>query len=179
MASHDGVTFKRWNEAFLRPGIERNGTWNYGHQYIGWSFLETKSSLEGAPNEISLYANENLWTGEGSRLRRYTIRLDGFVSINAPMAGGSILTRPLTFKGNELSINFSTSAFGSVRVEIRDINGKAIPGFSMEDCSPVFGDAIDRTVTWKTGSDLRKLEGKEVQLLYEVKDGDIYSFYFR
>ena len=36
MASRDGVRFKRWNEAFLRPGIERPDTWNYGHQYIAW-----------------------------------------------------------------------------------------------------------------------------------------------
>ncbi|MEQ9065659.1 MAG: hypothetical protein RLO18_02990, partial [Gimesia chilikensis] len=34
MASRDGVHFKRWNEAFLRPGIERTGTWQYGHQFI-------------------------------------------------------------------------------------------------------------------------------------------------
>jgi len=32
MVSRDGVNFKRWNEAFLRPGIEREGTWAYGHQ---------------------------------------------------------------------------------------------------------------------------------------------------
>ena len=63
MVSRDGVTFKRWNEAFLRPGIERKGTWNYGQQYIGWSVVETKSALEGAPNELSLYAVENYWTG--------------------------------------------------------------------------------------------------------------------
>lgn len=31
MASRDGVNFKRWNEAFFPPGIERPGTWNYGH----------------------------------------------------------------------------------------------------------------------------------------------------
>ena len=32
-ASRDGVLFHRWNEAFLPPGPERTGTWNYGHQY--------------------------------------------------------------------------------------------------------------------------------------------------
>jgi hypothetical protein len=179
IAGHDGVTFKRWNEAFLRPGIERNGTWNYGHQYIAWSFLETPSDLEGAPNEISLYANESLWTGESSTLRRYTLRLDGFVSINAPMSGGSLLTKPFVFKGKELSLNFSTSALGSIRVEIQDAAGKAFPGFSLDDCPPVFGDTIDRTVSWNNGSDVSALEGKEVRLLYEIKDGDLYSFYFR
>lgn len=179
MASHDGVTFKRWNEAFLRPGIERKGTWSYGQQYIGWSMLETQSDLEGAPNEISLYANENMWMEEGTRLRRYTLRLDGFVSVNAPMSGGKLLTKTLLFNGNELSVNFSTSAFGSIRVEIQDTNGQAFPGFSLDDCRPVFGDAIDRVVYWKKGSDVSSLNGKEIKLLYEIKDGDLYSFYFR
>jgi hypothetical protein len=178
MASHDAVKFKRWNEAFLRPGIERNGTWSYGQQYIAWSFLETKSSLEGAPNELSLYANEELWTGTSSALRRYTLRLDGFVSVNAPMVGGGLITKPLRFQGKELSINFSTSAFGSVRVEIQDIHGKPLPGFLLKDCPPVFGDAIDRTVYWNGGSDVSSIEGKEVRLQFEIKDGDIYSFYF-
>jgi hypothetical protein len=178
MASHDAVNFKRWNEAFLRPGIERDGTWSYGQQYIAWSFLETKSALEGAPNELSLYANEGLWTGTSSALRRYTMRLDGFVSVNAPMAGGDLITKPLRFQGKELSINFSTSAFGSIRVEIQDINGKPLPGFALKDCPPVFGDAIDRTVYWNGGSDVSSIEGKEIRLHFEIKDGDLYSFYF-
>src|SRR5262249_25016873 len=71
MASRDGVKFKRWNEAFLPPGIEREGTWNYGHQYIAWHVIETKSALEGAPNELSLFATESYWTGNSSLLRRY------------------------------------------------------------------------------------------------------------
>lgn len=78
MSSRDGVKFKRWNEAFIRPGIERSGTWAYGNQYIGWSMVETKSDNEGAPNELSLYATESYWTGNSSSLRRYTLRIDGF-----------------------------------------------------------------------------------------------------
>lgn len=177
-ASHDAVKFKRWNEAFLRPGIERNGTWNYGQQFIAWSFLETKSDLEGAPDEISLFANENLWIGNGSKLRRYTLRLDGFVSVNAPLTGGSLLTKPVIFSGNKLSINFSTSAYGSVRVEIQDINGKPLPGFSLKDCPPVFGDTVDRTVYWNKGSDLSSIAGKTVRLRFVMSDADLYSFCF-
>jgi hypothetical protein len=44
----------------------------------------------------------------GSRTRRYTIRIDGFVSLHAPLAGGQMITRPLVFAGQALSINFST-----------------------------------------------------------------------
>lgn len=178
MASRDGVKFKRWNEAFLPPGIEREGTWNYGHQYIAWHPVETKSDLEGAPPELSLYAVESYWTGNSSAVRRYTLRLDGFVSINAPMSGGELVTRPLTFQGAKLSLNFATSAAGDLRVEIQDIEGKPMPGFALDDCPPIFGDALERTVTWKKGGDLASLAGKPVRLRFVLKDADLYALRF-
>jgi len=179
MASRDGVKFKRWNEAFLRPGVERPGTWNYGHQYIGWHVVETKSALVGAPNELSLYAGESYWTGNSSEVRRYTLRLDGFVSISAPMTGGEFVTKPLTFKGNKLTLNFATSAAGDVRVEIQDASGKPLPGFALDDCPPIFGDAIERTVTWKNGGDVSALAGKPVRLRFVLKDADLFSMKFQ
>jgi len=179
MASRDGVKFKRWNEAFLRPGIERSGTWNYGQQFIAWHVVETKSALEGAPNELSLYAGESCWTGHSSALRRYTLRLDGFVSVSAPMSGGELVTKPLTFKGTKLTLNFATSAAGDVRVEIQDAAGNPMPGFRLDDCPPIFGDAVERKVTWKKSSDVTVFAGRLVQLRFALKDADLFAIQFR
>lgn len=181
MVSRDGVNFKRWNEAFLRPGPERAGTWNYGHQFMAWHVVETESSLDGAPNELSFYASESYCTppAESTDLRRYTLRLDGFVSLQAPMTGGELLTKPLRFSGGKLLLNFSSSAAGDVRVELQDERGWPIPGFSLEECSPVFGDAINRPVTWRYGSDLAHLAGKTVKLRFVLRDADVYAFQFQ
>jgi hypothetical protein len=183
MASRDGVLFKRWNEAFLRPGIERPGTWNYGHQYIGWHLVETEPEYSGAPNDLSLYAVENYWSGgdsgkNGSALRRYTLRLDGFVSLHAPMSGGEAVTKPLRFEGAKLELNFATSAAGSVQVEIQDENGQPIPGFALDDCAPIFGDTINRTVVWGENSDLSTLSGQSVKLRFILHDADVFAFQF-
>ena len=56
MASRDGLHFKRWNEAFLRPGAENPENWHYGQQYMAWQMVETKSDLPGAANELSFYS---------------------------------------------------------------------------------------------------------------------------
>ena len=178
MASRDGVRFKRWNEAFLRPGIERQDTWNYSQQFTAWHVVETKSELKGAPNELSLYAKEGGWTGTSCAMRRYTLRLDGFVSVSAPMSGGVLVTKPLTFSGRELRLNFATSAAGSIRVALRRPDGSPIPGYSMADCNEVFGDTLDRAVTWKSVSDAGRLAGKPVRLHFQLKDADLYAFQF-
>lgn len=178
MCSRDGIEFKRWNEAFLPPGIERPGTWHYGQQYIAWHVIETPSQLPGAPNELSLYAGESYWTGQGSALRRYSLRLDGFVSIQALAGGGQLITRPIRFSGSRLSINFASSAAGQVRVEIQDPQGKPIRGFSLDDCGAIFGDTPDRTVSWESGADVSSLATQPVRLRFELRDADLYSFHF-
>lgn len=178
MASRDGVKFKRWNEAFLRPGIERDGTWNYGHQYIAWQIVETKSAIEGAPDELSLYATESYWTGNSSALRRYTLRKDGFVSVNAPFKGGELVTKPVTLTGKSLSLNFSSSAAGGVQVELQDAEGKAIAGHALADCPPIFGDSLDRKVTWSGGWDVSALAGKPVKVRFVLHDADLFSYKF-
>lgn len=178
MTSRDGHTFHRWNEAFLRPGPERAGAWNYGHQYIAWHLVETAAALAGAGRELSLYATEDYWTGHSSQLRRYTLRIDGFVSIQAPMRGGQLVTKPLVFQGGRLLLNFATSAAGGIRVEIQDAEGQPFAGFALADSHEVFGDALDRPVTWKNGPDLKPLAGKPVRLRFELKDADLFAFRF-
>ena len=179
MSSRDAVTFDRWPEAFLRPGLERTGQWKYGDNYIAWQVVETKNKLPGAANELSLYATEGYWTGEQDELRRYTLRLDGFVSARAKLSGGGLITKPLTFSGKELSLNFSSSAVGGVTVAITNADGSAIPGFGLEDCPPLFGDSVDRVVQWKNGRDVSALAGKPVRLQFSLRDADLFSYQFR
>lgn len=179
MSSRDGKLFHRWNEAFLRPGVERPDAWNYGHQYIGWHLVETKSDLPGAPNQLSLYATESYWHGKGSALRRYTLRLDGFVAVNGPAGqGGELLTKPITFDGTALQLNFSTSAAGTVKVELQHPDGSPIEGFALTDCHDIFGDSTDRTITWKNGSNVQALAGKPIRLRFQLQDADLYAFQF-
>lgn len=179
MASHDGRHFKRWNEAFLPPGVERPGTWQYGHQYLANHAVVTRSALPGAPDELSLYATEGYWHGNGARLRRHTLRLDGFVSVNAPWKGGELITRPLTFGGTRLTLNFATSAAGGLRVELQTPEGRALPGFALADCPPQFGDSVERTVHWQGGTNVGALAGKPVRLRFELRDADLYSLRFQ
>ncbi len=94
------------------------------------------------------------------------------------MKGGEFLSQPLKFIGLKLTINFATSAAGSVRVELQDADGKPIEGFSLADCPEQFGDALDHVVTWQNNPNLRSLSGKNIRLRFVMRDADLYSLQF-
>lgn len=175
MTSRDGVTFHRWDEAFLAPGIQRPGTWVYGDCYASCGLVEVASALPGAPPELSFWASENVWL-DPVALRRYALRVDGFASAHAALAGGKLLTKPLTFTGSRLVLNFASSAAGDLRVEVQDTAGAPVEGFALVDCDEIFGDEIERTVTWRGGeSDLSALAGQPVRLRIALRDADLFS----
>jgi hypothetical protein len=99
--------------------------------------------------------------------------------MHAPFAGGQFTTRPIVFQGSRLVLNFSTSAAGAIRVEIQDVAGNPHKGFAASDCSEVFGDDLERTVTWKHGSDVSALAGRPVHLRFTLSDADLYAFQFQ
>jgi hypothetical protein len=178
MSSRDGHSFRRWDEAFLRPGPQTAGHWIYGDNYQSYGLWETESLTPGGPNEISMHFSEHAWLDDNHQARRYTIRLDGFVSLHAPLALGEMTTKQLTFTGRQLSINYATSAAGSVQVEIQDATGKPFTGYSLNDSLEHYGDSTRQQVAWKAGSDVSAVAGKLVRLRFVLKDADLYSFRF-
>ena len=176
MWSRDGTQFELSQSAFMRPGPERSGSWTYSDN-VAWHLVETASNLEGAAPELTLYAHEFYYLGD-VRLRRYTMRLDGFASIHASNDGGEFLTQTIVFQGNQLSLNFATSAFGSLRVEIQDQSGQPLPGFALADSVELYGDTVARAALWQSGPDLSSLAGKPIRLRFALRDADLYSIMF-
>lgn len=178
MSSHDGLHWNRtFMEAFIRPGLDpKNWGGGHGNQTPSWGLVQTGDT------ELSIYWAEHYDNYPKKdltpRLVRGALRLDGFVSVNAPYAGGEMVTKPLTFDGKRLLINFSTSAAGGLKVEIQDAVGRPIPGFALAECIEIWGDEIARIVAWKDGHDLSKLAGKPVRLRFVMQDADLYSIRF-
>ena len=126
---------------------------------------------------MSFYVNQN-YGQPTAHMRRYEIRLDGFASVRAPYTGGEMITKPLIFSGNQLDLNFATSAAGGIRVEIQDADGKPIPGFTLKESQELIGNEISRAASWKGSKDVSKLAGKPVRLRFVMKDADLYALQF-
>ena len=179
MTSRDGTHFNRWNEAYVRPGIQSRGRWIYGDNYKCLGMIETPSELSGAPAEISFYVGEGgERKGASWRYRRYTTRVDGFVSLNATHRGGEVVTHPLRFAGIRLVINFATSAAGWIRTEVQAADGLPLEGFGLDDCLESVGDELERVVRWKGGASVASLQDRPVRLRFVMREADLYSLRF-
>jgi hypothetical protein len=180
MSSHDGLRWYRtFMEAFIRPGPDPlNWGGAHGNSCPAWGILQTSDT------ELSIYWSEHVgnWPvdrGSVPRLRRGTLRLDGFASLHAGYAGGQAVTRPLRFEGSRLVINYATSALGSVKVELQDAEGRPLPGFDLANAVELYGDELARTVPWKDGTDVHPLAGKPVRIRFVLKDADVYTLRFQ
>ncbi len=172
ITSRDGFTFNRSNGAYMTPGLQRPDNWYYEDCFLGYDMATTDSDEAPGTPEISLYRTEGFNVAR-PRIVRYTVRMDGFYSWHADFSGGYVTTVPLTFEGNELEINFASSALGHMRVLITDEAGTPIEGY---DSDIMWGDTIERIVDFE--NPLADLNGKVVRLRFEMKDCDLYSFKF-
>ena len=178
VTSRDGKYFRQSNDVFLPPGLRTKHNWSYGDNYIARHVVETASTKDDSPRELSLYATESYFTGRNSRLRRYSLRIDGFSSIHAKLQPGEFTTKPITFTGKELSLNVATSAAGMVQIAIHSTDGTPIPGYTKEDCDLIFGDSLDYRVSWKGNPSVAALIGKPVVLKVSMREADLYSMVF-
>ena len=130
-------TFK---ESFVRPGIGSED-WTSRCNYPALGVVQT------GPAEMSMYVQRH-YAHQTAHLERMTLRLDGFASLHAPYGGGQMVTGPLTFDGRYLELNYSTSAAGSIRVEVQDRSGRPIPGYTLDECPYIIGNEVSRLAGW-------------------------------
>lgn len=173
MTSRDGLTFNRWNDPVIPETAPKDRAGNRSN-YMAWGIIPTPNK----PTELSVYASEAYYEGPNSRLRRFTYRTDGFVSVRAGTQSGEILTKVILFDGGTLDLNFKTSMSGSIRVEVRDAGGNPIEGFQIQDCRPINGDSIEQSVKWDGGRKLGSLAGTPIRLRILLQDADLFALRF-
>lgn len=170
MCSRDGLSWHRYDEAFLRPGPEYPTNWVYGSCYPCIGILKSSSEIPGGDPILNMFVYRNHWSGEPTVLERYALRKDGFVSLHAGIEEKHLLTKPFVFDGDGMVLNFSTSAVGHVSITLIDEAGNRT-----RTCE-LFGDSTDRIVTFDRP--LSEFSGRPVRMLIELADADVYAFEF-
>ena len=186
--SRDGFHWDRPDREPFIPATRTPGTWDKGYihaaggvclivldrlyfYYGAWSGDSPK--LKG--NMVGHHPRANaMYAGGSTGLA--TLRRDGFASMDAGRAGGTITTRPVIFDGRHLFINAVTSE-GSLRVDVLDQQGEPLAPFSADNCVPVSADRTAQRITWKGADDLLPLRGTPVRFRFHVTNGKLYSFW--
>jgi hypothetical protein len=150
-------------EAFIRPGLDP-ARWGNRSNYAALNVVQT------GPTEMSIYTTP---------FRRFPLRLDGFASAHAGAAPGELISKPLVFTGDALALNYTTSAGGSVRLEIQDAQGSPVPEFALQDHDPLVGDAIDQAASRKKKRNLAALAGRTSRRRCVLQEADIFAIQFR
>lgn len=168
MLSRDGKKWHRYNESFMSPGYEGKDNWIYGDAYPAYGFIDS-----GDENMYIYTIDYHLSPDVEKPLNLWAIRKDGFAYYEADASGAVITTKPIVFEGRYMHLNFETSAYGNIFVDVLDEDGNAL-NTSYE----IYGNNIDRKVYFKDGTDFSVYSGKNVKLRFRMVDAKIYSMKF-
>ena len=127
--------------------------------------------------------------GEGMAIGALRMRLDGFVSAEAPYIFNiptselpqftTVPVRVPSCRGSEqpaLALNFESSVAGFVLVGLRTPSGAAIPGHSVDEADQSKGNFISKLATWHSGRwALTGLEQTTVAIHVVASDASIFS----
>jgi len=142
-----------------------------------WVYYNAWNVAYGANDEKRVAEG---WVENGVR-KQYaiglaTLRLDGFVSLDAGPKAGSLTTKPLEIPGGSLQVNADVR--GELRAELLDEADRPLPGYAAADCRPIRSDDLRHVIRWKRGAKLEELRGKVVKLRFTLRDGALYAFGF-
>src|SRR5262249_10283824 len=101
---------------------------------------------------------------------------DGFASMDAGRSEGSLLTRPLQFRGKYLFVNVDAPK-GELRVEVLDQEGRVLAPFSGTNALPIQADRVLQKVTWKGTEVLSAVAGRPVRFRFTLRQGKLYAFW--
>lgn len=181
--SRDGFHWHRPDRRAFIPAARTEGAWDRGYvqpaggiclvmgdrlwfYYTGFS--GTAKKLGDTPPKRGIYC-------QGATGLAF-LRRDGFASMDAGAKGGTLLTRPVRFRGKHLFVNVAAPA-GSLRVEVLDEASTPIAPFALENCVAVSADCTLQRIDWKNGADLSELAGKPVRFRFHLTNGALYSFW--
>ena len=98
------------------------------------------------------------------------LRRDGFMSLDASDAAGTVRTRAFKLTGTKLLVNVDAPA-GDLRIKVFDGNGNVIAR-----SRPLSGDLASEAVQWAKG-DLAAHTGRAVRLEFSLRNGQLYSYW--
>ena len=173
--SRDGIQFSRLNRKPFIAGSGVHGAWDEGYIHPASGICIVNG------DELLFYFGA--WSGNSPRMGRHmyaggstgvaTLRRDGFAALTTNSTG-RMSTPPVCFHGEGLWVNAQCK---SLRAEIQDKNGHALPGLSFQNCICRSVNSTKQQVLWNSAVSLHAISGKPVRIAFELEQGKLFSFW--
>ena len=136
-------------------------------------------------DELWFYYASGSYRHSGGRIKAYrppaftraiglaTLRLDGFVSLDAGARTGRATTAPARLAHDALCVNADAAA-GEIRAQITR-RGRPIPGFDFKSCKPLTHDTTRHVFRFKGGA--IPLSKMPLRIEFALKNASLYSFW--
>lgn len=172
VTSRDGIHWRRQDEPrtpILALGPD--GAWD-----DGMLFTPNHPLVKDGTIKLFYGGFDNTHGGDANgAIGIATLRKDGFVSMRASGAPGTLTTTTLENASGPLRLNYAARDGGSVRVEVLDGSGNVLPGYGRGACAPLAGDQTRQTVQWGDTAAL-PASTAPISLRFILEDADLYAF---
>ncbi len=175
--SRDG---RRWTRFFDRKPIlpvGDIGEWDRFNQTTGSNIVQTGDEIRlyysgrtyRHPGYKGTDTEKKWWSGIGLA----SLRMDGFVSLDASFSGGLLITKPLKLTSPALFLNVKAE-YGNVQVEALDMKGKIIA-----KSNPLSVNSVRTQVKWTKAADSlnQRLIKQPVRLRLSLQNARLYAFW--
>lgn len=156
MTSRDGVHWDRAvKDAWIAGGL-------YEHEWTQRCFISAGGVIARGDRFIFYVEQNYMWDDGG--IWAYSVPKYRFTSLYADGNGGSFTTKPMEFVSDDIYLNYSTSAYGYVRV-------KAFAGDGSEifDSGEVFGNELSHKLH------VDGLAGRTGYMRIELNEAHLYA----
>ena len=157
MTSRDGVHWDRSvKDAWLSGGVEEDREWTQRNFITAGGIIERDDKFYFYVQKHYMWDDCGIWAYSVPKYRLMSLYADG--------DGGSFVTKPLHFESDTISLNYRTSAYGYIRVTVRDMDGTTL--YTSDE---IYGNELSHTLIFEG------LTGKEGTLLIEMKEANLYA----
>ena len=171
------------------PIVRGDELWFYysGAKYSGWPPTPLDHKYWRLKDEVAPDAEFEVdpLDPDRSAICLAILRRDGFVSLDAGDAGGTVITKPLRVNGENfgntlrLFVNARLAPEGELRATILDVSGLPLSErITLENCAPITGDQFSVEMTWADSGDLDSLADRDFRVRFWLRDGELFSFWF-
>lgn len=168
MTSRGGSSYDRhFPEAYLKPGLDPQ-------DWVGRNNMISLGLVQIDERTLGFYRCRH-YASDTCHLNLHTLRTDGFARLRAGRQKGKVLTKSFIADGDQLYLNFATSAAGTIRIEVLDSDLQPIAGFSGRAAPKLFGDSVNHPVTWSKKRRWSELNGRPIHLRFTLSEADLYA----